>query len=241
MAERVFEIMTEASSHPLKPYPETAQVAYLSLLAGLCFADKDFGDKERQQLETHLNALGISSEGRGKVYSAVFDLRDEHIEAITDGLLKLQNSDLRFTLISDLYVIALADDKITDEEDSYIKELARQVKISAEQCATIRTVQINIKRASEIPPASDRYKEILKDSAARLASVSVPIAAIAASGSVFGLSAAGLTSGLAALGAIVGGGMLAGTVLVVPALAVGAAYGTKKLINLAFRSKSKPV
>jgi hypothetical protein len=233
--------MAEVPVHPLKPYPETAQVAYLSLLAGLCFADKDFHEKERQQLDAHLNALEISAEGKAKVYSAVFTLRDEQIGAITDGLLKLQNSDLRFTLVSDLYVIALADDTISAEEESYIKELASQVDITAEQCETIRTVQINIKKASEIPPTSERYKEILKDSAAKLASVSVPIAAIATSGSVFGLSAAGLTSGLAALGAIVGGGMLAGTVLVVPALAVGAAYGTKKLINLAFRSKSKPV
>jgi uncharacterized tellurite resistance protein B-like protein len=233
--------MAEASEHPLKSYPEVAQVAYLCLLAGLCFADKDFSEKERQQLETHLKALDISDEGRGKIYSAVFSLRDEHIEKITEGLLKLANSDLRFTLISDLYVLALADDTITEEEESYINKLASQVNVSAEQCATIRTVQTNIKISSEISPASDRYKEILKDSAAKLASVSVPVAAIAASGSVFGLSAAGLTSGLAALGALVGGGMLAGTVLVVPALAVGAAYGTKKLISLAFSSKSTSV
>jgi len=235
------ESMAEAAGHPLQPYPEIAQVAYLCLLAGLCFADKDFSEKERLQLDTHLKALDISDEGRGKVYSSVFNLRDEHIEKITEGLLKLTNSDLRFTLISDLYVIALADDTITDEEESYIYELASQVNVSDEQCATIRTVQTNLKISSEIPPTSDRYKELLKDSAAKLASVSVPVAAIAASGSVFGLSAAGLTSGLAALGAMVGGGMLAGTVFVVPALAVGAAYGTKKLFDLAFPSKSTSV
>ena len=233
--------MSKNPDHPLKPYPEIAQVAYLCLLAGLCFADKDFSEKERQQLDAHLKALDISDEGRGKVYSAVFSLRDEHVEQITEGLLKLANSDLRFTLISDLYFIALADDYITDEEESFINNLASKVNVSAEQCATVRTVQANIKITSEISPTSDRYKEILKDSAAKLASVSVPVAAIAASGSVFGLSAAGLTSGLAALGALVGGGMLAGTVLVVPALAVGAAYGTKKLISLAFPSKSTSI
>ena len=198
--------MSKNPDHPLKPYPEIAQVAYLCLLAGLCFADKDFSEKERQQLDAHLKALDISDEGRGKVYSAVFSLRDEHVEKITEGLLKLANSDLRFTLISDLYFIALADDYITDEEESFINKLASKVNVSAEQCATIRTVQANIKITSEISPTSDRYKEILKDSAAKLASVSVPVAAIAASGSVFGLSAAGLTSGLAALGALVGGG-----------------------------------
>ena len=59
---------------------------------------------------------------------------------------------------------------------------------------------------------------------------------MAASVSVFGLSAAGMTSGLAALGALVGGGMLAGTVLVVPAIAAGSIWGVKKLVDLVVKS-----
>ena len=41
-----------------------------------------------------------------------------------------------------------------------------------------------------------------------------------------------MTSGLAGLGALVGGGMLAGAVVVVPAIAIGTAYGVKKLLDL---------
>jgi 4-aminobutyrate aminotransferase-like enzyme len=65
--------------------------------------------------------------------------------------------------------------------------------------------------------------------------VGVPIGAIAASGSVFGLSAAGITSGLATLGALVGGGMLVGAVIVVPAIALGTAYGVKKLFDVVWK------
>ena len=60
----------------------------------------------------------------------------------------------------------------------------------------------------------------------------MPVAAIATSGSVFGLGAAGLSSGLATLGAMVGGGMLAGTVLVVPAIAAGSIWGVKALFDI---------
>lgn len=49
------------------------------------------------------------------------------------------------------------------------------------------------------------------------------VGAISAAGSVGGLSAAGITSGLAAIGGTVGGGMLAGTTVVVAAPAVAAA------------------
>jgi hypothetical protein len=62
------------------------------------------------------------------------------------------------------------------------------------------------------------------------------IGAIAASGSVFGLSAAGVTSGLAALGALVGGGMLLGAVIVIPAIALGTAYGVKKLFDIVWKN-----
>ena len=48
-----------------------------------------------------------------------------------------------------------------------------------------------------------------------------------------------MTSGLAALGALVGGGMLAGTVIVVPAIALGTAFGVKKLLDVAWRDKEK--
>jgi hypothetical protein len=45
-----------------------------------------------------------------------------------------------------------------------------------------------------------------------------------------------MTSGLAALGALVGGGMLAGAVIVVPAIALGAAYGVKKLFDVVWKN-----
>jgi hypothetical protein len=46
-----------------------------------------------------------------------------------------------------------------------------------------------------------------------------------------------MTSGLAALGAFVGGGMLAGAVMVVPAIAVGSIYGVKKLFDVVWKDK----
>ncbi len=58
------------------------------------------------------------------------------------------------------------------------------------------------------------------------------VAAVSTAGSVAGLSAAGITSGLAAIGSVVGGGMVAGTAVVIAGPAVAAAglgYGTYRL------------
>lgn len=62
----------------------------------------------------------------------------------------------------------------------------------------------------------------------------VGVAAVSAAGSVAGLSAAGITSGLAAIGATVGGGMAAGSAIVIAGPAVAAAgigYGAYRVMR----------
>jgi hypothetical protein len=68
------------------------------------------------------------------------------------------------------------------------------------------------------------------------------IGAVAAAGTVSGLSAAGITSGLAAFGAVVGGGMAAGVVVAAAAPAAAAAavgYGSYRLWKRYRRGREK--
>jgi hypothetical protein len=65
------------------------------------------------------------------------------------------------------------------------------------------------------------------------------VVAVSTAGSVAGLSAAGITSGLAAIGSVVGGGMAAGTAVVIAGPAVGAAaigYGAYRLTKRTLES-----
>ena len=95
----------------------------------------------------------------------------------------------------------------------------------------IKDVQFHLWQLRSTPSDSDAFKAMLKECASNLAAAGVPIAAIAGSGSVFGLSAAGITSGLAALGGLIGGGMLAGlSLLFLPSQWVQP--GVKKLVDL---------
>jgi uncharacterized tellurite resistance protein B-like protein len=225
-------LMPADLSHPLLSYPEEARVSYLSLLAEICYVDSVFDDQERKQLEEKLEILNISDSGRARVYAAVYDLKQERRQAIISDIKTLASSDLRFTLITDLFGIALANDLISEEEEEYVLSLGKELGISKEQVMAIQQVELNLWKLKDLPSESDTFKKLIKECAGSLSAVGVPVAAIAASGSVFGLGGAGLTSGLAALGALVGGGMLAGAVVVVPALAVGSAWGVKKLIEL---------
>ena len=224
--------MTEKPAHPLLAYPEEARIAYVSLLGDLCYVDRQFDEHERKLLDQQMKQLHISDQGKARVYAAVFDLKESHRDSIIAGIQALAQSDLRFTLISDLFLMALANNYISVEEQEYVFALGSQLGVEDEQIKVIKQVQFNLWQMRNTPSPSDTFNKLIKECASSLAGVGVPIAAVAASGSVFGLSAAGLSSGLAALGALVGGGMLAGTVLVVPALAAGSIWGVKALVDL---------
>ena len=227
----------EQKKHPLEQYSENEQVAYLSILSSVCYVDKEFGDKEKRQLDVLLAQLKISDVGKAKIYSAVFNLQHEDKLANLEAIQKLGSTELKYTLISDLCLFSLADSKFTDEEYQYILGIGEALGITQEQIAAIKAIQNDLDRIKAVPSNTRRFRRVIKDSASNLARVGVPIGAIAASGSVFGLSGAGIASGLAALGALVGGGMLAGAVIVVPAIAAGSAYGVKKLLDIVWKNE----
>jgi hypothetical protein len=226
----------EQKKHPLEEYSENEQTAYLSILSAVCYVDKEFGDKEKRQLDVLLAQLKISDVGKAKIYSSVFNLQHEDKLASLEAIQNLGNTELKYTLISDLCLFSLVDTKFADEEYQYILGIGEGLDITQEQVDAIKALQENLFKIKDIPSNSARIKQVIKDSASNLAGVGVPIGAIAASG-FFGLSAAGMTSGLAALGALVGGGMLAGAVIVVPAIALGSAYGVKKLFDVLWKDK----
>lgn len=217
--------------HPLLKFSEIERVNYLSIVAALAYADKEFHDKEKTTLMKCCDELHISDKGRGAIFSAVFNTGDEEKNLLAERLNDLKNSDLKFTLISDLFIMAHADGVSVVQEETFINSFAEKIGVSKEQVKVIKEVQENLAKLAGIPESSDQYKEMLKDAAANLAAAGIPILAIAFSGSVFGLSGAGIVSGLAALGAFVGGSMLAGIVIVIPALALGSYKLARKILD----------
>ena len=74
--------------HPLETYAQNDQVTYISILASICYSDKEFSNREKDQLDELLENLNIRDEGKAKIYSSVFNLQHED---------KLANLKRRFT------------------------------------------------------------------------------------------------------------------------------------------------
>jgi hypothetical protein len=112
--------MPKEKKHPLEEYSENEQIAYLSILSAICYADKEFGDQEKRQLDALLEPLKISDVGKAKIYASVFNLQHEDKLANLEAIQNLGNTELKYTLISDLCVFSLVDAKFTNEEYQYI-------------------------------------------------------------------------------------------------------------------------
>jgi hypothetical protein len=104
--------------------------------------------------------------------------------------------------------------------------LASQLKVNDEQISAMRQYVDAVLQAKAVGASDGNLKKLGGEVAASLASVGVPVGAVAVSGSVFGLSAAGITSGLAALG--MGLGMVPGIGVAV-GIGVGAYFAVKWL------------
>ena len=159
--------MTDQPSHPILAYPEEARIAYVSLLGELCYVDRHFDDYERKLLEQQMEQLQISDQGKARVYGAVYDLKDAHRDAIVTGLLALADSDLRFTLIADLFLMVLANGYISVEEQDYVFALGRQLGIEDEQIKAIKQVQFNLWQIRNTPSDSDSFNNLIKECASK--------------------------------------------------------------------------
>jgi hypothetical protein len=122
----------EQKKHPLEEYSENEQIAYLSILSAVCYVDKEFGDKEKRQLDVLLAQLKISDTGKAKIYSSVFNLQHEDKLANLEAIQNLGNTELKYTLISDLCLFSLVDSKFTDEEYQYILGIGKALGITQE-------------------------------------------------------------------------------------------------------------
>ena len=73
---------------------------------------KNSADKEKRQLDVLLEQLEISDEGKSRIYSSIFSLQHEDKLANLEAIQELGNTELKYTLISDLCLFALADSTV---------------------------------------------------------------------------------------------------------------------------------
>jgi len=201
---------------PLCDSDSDIKLAYVKIVANLAFSDD--GEVDGDEFAAIYNLMvrnDFTEDDRIAMRSYMFEqsnmINTEDLIAIL--VEKVPSGSFETTalsLIKDcIYLNSKKGQPLSSWKDNqFIRELAAKLNLTDDKIEVIVAVIQNDEDILLKRKADSEIEKSAKDLAAKAAAVGVPIAAVYFSGSVIGLSAAGITSGLASLG--LGLGMVGG-------------------------------
>ncbi|OON70854.1 TerB family tellurite resistance protein [Hymenobacter sp. CRA2] len=191
-------------------YSEPEKTAYLSVVASLATADRQASQEEGQFLEQMAQVMGLSPQSTQQVVQAAQDSSNESIKANLD---QLRNSNLRYSLVTDLVSFARADGSYSNDEEAMVNKISAYLGVNQQQVQTIENVVHQTQQAQAQQP--EQAPQGLMDSLGdKLRSVGIPPQA--ALGGLLAVAAPMVLSRVmggnrgGGLGSMMGGGGLGG-------------------------------
>lgn len=213
---------------------EETRLAFYGALFAVALADNSIDKEEVELIFSMMELDGMTETAKRKVQSYIIEP-----PSLWECLSSLGTADeqLRYGLMINLVDTAWANDELDVDEEKAIDMAKSELKISDEQLEAIEKF-IHKMREIRVRGIDDNYAaDAIKVAASGLSAVGIPIAAVWFSGSVIGLSAAGITSGLAGLGALIGiGGMVPGIGVAI-LLGAGIFMGVNALLDTGDKSR----
>lgn len=225
--------------------PDPLKVAYLKIIINAALSnDNKIDEKEFAEIFLLMDRIGLEAgkEPRFEVRAYMSDASLEKLIDIKEFLEDIKaNSDgsqfksIMISLVKDIaniHFIGIDDFNKADAKD--VKFIQDNKSLFGLNDSDIGLAFDTIKQDYSILYNNfddDKIKTLMKDLSAKATSVGVPLGAVYLSGSVFGLSAAGMTSGLATLGmgGLLGLSSMATGIGVAVLMGVGAYQGVRYL------------
>lgn len=190
----------------LQNYSDQEKAAYLSVIASLASADREASAAETEFLQELAHQAGLSGGSTQQVLAAAKDSTNQSVQANLDAL---RNSELRFSLVTDLISFARADGAYSNDEEVMVNKIATYLGINQQQTQALEQV---VDQASKVPhDANDPAKQgFLSGVTDKLASVGIPKGALVA-GLLGVVAPMVLSRVVGGRSQSVGGGMLGGS------------------------------
>lgn len=196
----------------LAEMPEELKTAYVKIIINMTYADDGVIDrKEFAEVLQLMTRLDLSTQSRFELRSYAL-IRSQHIDnkdlidIIDNTCVNSHKKSIHISLTKDLVSIYMSTNEGVDYGNfPFINDLRKYLNVSdAEVDFAVEAIKTD-RLLLQDDISDDAVTKSMKELAAKASAVGVPMAAVYLSGSVLGMSAAGLTSGLASLGL---GGML---------------------------------
>lgn len=224
----------------LEARPEAIRVLYARVLAAQCLVDGRLDPREVEYLYLFMSRMDLSADSREEVRRSldVGEVRSEDLVRLVEEVVAEvpdNEEEIAVSVIKDMTQVSRADGAVLPPEEESIKAVA-EARFGERDARVIELAGKTVEYEEALVKGDVTASELeghVKEIAAVATAAGIPITALFFSGSVVGLSAAGITSGLAALGL---GGVLGLSAMVtgigaVVVLGVAAYAGTRWLLG----------
>ncbi|MGF1697888.1 hypothetical protein L4C54_19690 [Vibrio lamellibrachiae] len=227
----------------LNDMSDDVRVAYTKIVINMAYYDNEIDAKELAEILRLMTRLDFSPSSRLAVRSYlsssdVLEQTQSLVESLSSFCTPIEFKALMVSLCKDLMYLNSVTSKsegdkeyIVTSDFPFFNDYKHLFDVSTDTidliCAAIR---MDFKLLNE-DTTNEQVEAEMKKLAAKATAVGTPIAAVYLSGSVIGLSAAGMTSGLATLGmgGVLGLSSMATGIGVIVLIGVGTYAGVKKL------------
>ena len=235
------EFKESSQTYPLSLMDSIVKISYIKLLCNYCYNDDDCIDsKEYSEIMSLVVRNDLVSEERLQIRAYIMNeslIEDDNnlLDIISKNVKEESFKSLKQSLMKDMiYLHRVTQDKNSWKNDQYILKMKKLLELNDDQLDILEKSIINDEEILSQRKNDSEITKGVKEIAAKAGAVGVPLAAIYLSGSVMGVSAAGITSGLAALGCggILGFSSMFTGIGVVALLGAGTYKGVKKITGI---------
>ncbi|SQB29509.1 Uncharacterised protein [Citrobacter koseri] len=231
----------------LAEMPEPLKVSYVKIIVNMAFSDDSLVDeKEFAEILLLMTRLDLTNESRFEIRSYISTESglisvSELLSTIDQECVSSHNKSIKISLVKDLISIFMSVNEGECKNFPFIQQHQALFGVSDEEIElAVMAIQQDRKMLRD-DFSDDALKRSMKELTAKAGAVGVPIAAVYLSGSVVGMSAAGISSGLATLGlgGVLGFSSMATGIGIAVLLGVGAYKGIRHLSGANELDKTK--
>lgn len=233
------EFTASSQTTPLSLMNEIIKLSYLKLICNFAFNDSGKIDgKVYSEIISLAVRIELNSNSRLNIRNYITDSKncennDILLKIISDNISQDSFNMVKKSLIKDILNLYRTEHNNSNWRNSnYIVNIAESLAVEEEQVDIIENAIIHEEDILLLRKNDSEIEKSMKDLVAKAGAVGVPLAAVYLSGSVIGVSAAGMTSGLAALGlgGVLGFSSMFTGIGVAVLIGVGTYKGIKKLL-----------
>ena len=138
----------------LSGYTDLEKGAYLGAIASLATADRSAGEEEMEYINALIESAEISEPQAELIrHAATSEVADADLERFLDIL---KNSELKFSLVSDVIAFAQADQNYSEEEQEKVIQIAGYLGVNEEQFSVLN--QFTQKAVEEVPQYAEELE-----------------------------------------------------------------------------------